>query len=207
MEKTRCYIVGAGDFCESVLPEKSDYIIAADAGYTALISRGIHPDVVIGDFDSLGAVPDHPNAIQSSAEKDDTDMMLAVKFGLLLGYTHFFINGGLGGRLDHTYSNIQTMAYLTDHGATGRLCNNETCITAIKNDKYSFSSDEAVTGKKIAVFCHDKTAKGVTLKGLKYSLENATLTNNNPTGISNEFTGVDASVEVKHGVLIIVWDN
>ncbi|MCL2628706.1 MAG: thiamine diphosphokinase [Oscillospiraceae bacterium] len=205
MDTKRCYIAGAGDFCETTLPEAGDYIIAADAGYTALTSRGITPDVVIGDFDSLGEVPNHPNVVQSSAEKDDTDMMLAIKFGLLLGYTHFILNGGLGGRLDHTYSNIQTLAYLTEHGATGVLYSDDTCVTAIENGIYNFTAEEAARGNKIAVFSHNTTAKGVTLKGLKYSLENATLTNDNPIGTSNEFTGSAASVEVKNGIVVIIW--
>jgi len=207
MEKKRCYIAGAGDFCNTALPEKGDYIIAADAGYTALTSRNITPDVVIGDFDSLGFVPEHPNVIRSSADKDDTDMMLAVKFGLLLGNTHFVINGGLGGRFDHTYSNIQTLVYLTDHEATGMLYDDDTCITVIKNNSYKFSADEAVAGSKISIFCYSEKAKGVTLTGLKYQLKNALLTNDNPTGISNEFTGNDASVEVKNGILVIVFNT
>ena len=207
MEKNRCYIAGAGDFCETALPKPEDYIIAADAGYTALTSRNITPDVIIGDFDSLGFVPEHPNVIRSSVEKDDTDMMLAVKLGLLLGFTRFTINGGLGGRIDHTFSNIQTLAYLTEHGAIGKLYSNDACITAIKNSTYKFTSEKVVAGNIISVFCKSEKAKGVTIKGFKYPLDNATLTNINPIGISNEFTGTDASIEVKHGVLVIMWDN
>jgi len=207
MEKKNCYIAGAGDFCDTALPKPEDYVIAADAGYTALTSRGIVPDVVIGDLDSLGEIPNHPNVIQSSKEKDDTDMMLAVKFGLLLGFTYFKINGGLGGRIDHTFSNIQTLAYLTEHGAIGKLYSNDACITAIKNSTYKIAADKATAGKMISVFCKSERAKGVTIKGLKYPLENETLTNNNPIGISNEFTGADVSIEVKHGVLVIMWDN
>jgi len=206
MEKKRCYIVGAGEFCEKILPEKGDYIIAADAGYTALNSRAITPDVIIGDFDSLGEVPNHPNVIRSSAEKDDTDMMLAVKFGLMLGYTYFTINGGLGGRPDHTYSNIQTLAYLADNEVTGILYSDETCMTAIKDGVYNFSSDEIIPGNRVSIFCHNDKAKGVSLYGLKYPLENETLTNISPIGVSNEFTENKASVEVKNGLLIIMWD-
>jgi len=205
MEKTRCYIAGAGDFCETALPEKGDYIIAADAGFLALNSRGIKPDVIIGDFDSLGEVPNHPNVIRSSPEKDDTDMMLAVKFGLMLGYEDFAINGGLGGRPDHTLSNIQTLAYIADNDAIGKLYSNDSCITAIKNGKYTFTPTEAIKGKTISVFSFSEKAKGVTLKGLKYPLQYETLTYDNPTGVSNEFAGTEATVEVKNGILIIIW--
>jgi len=98
----RCYIAGAGEFVENELPIASDFVIAADGGYTELVGRGIVPDLVVGDFDSLGTAPDHPNIVFSPVEKDDTDMMLAVRQGLDRGYMSFIINGGVGGRLDHT---------------------------------------------------------------------------------------------------------
>ena len=202
----RCYIAGAGEFCERVLPEKGDYIIAADAGYDALVSRGIMPDLVVGDFDSLGKVPEHPNIVRSPVEKDDTDMMLAVKQGLKLGYEMFTINGGLGGRLDQTLANIQILSYLAENGARGTLLGQGICVTAIKNSEISFNSDEAHEGA-ISIYCAGGKAEGVTLKGLKYPLVNATITNYYPIGVSNEFTGAPAVVKVNNGTLIIVWET
>lgn len=76
---------------------------AADAGYQTLSKLGARIDRVVGDFDSMGEVPVHPNVRVHPAEKDETDMMLAVRTGLHLGYRSFLIYGGLGGRLDHNY--------------------------------------------------------------------------------------------------------
>ena len=42
-------------------------------------------------------------------------------------------------------------------------------------------------------------------QGLKYPLENATLTNDQPLGVSNEFTGMPAVVKVRTGTVIIIW--
>ena len=58
-----CYIVGAAPL-DGRLPQMraGDLLIAADAGITALTAAGVTPDLVIGDFDSLGAPPEHPNA-------------------------------------------------------------------------------------------------------------------------------------------------
>ena len=202
----RCYIAGAGEFNKNELPKKGDYVIAADNGYTALLSNEITPDMVVGDFDSLGSIPDHPNVIQSPAEKDDTDMMLAVKQALELGYKTLLINGGLGGRLDQTHANMQILTYIAECGARGILIGRTTHVTAVKNGKISFKTTEK-PGGTISVFCAGDRAEGVTLKGLKYPLDNATLTNVDPIGVSNEFTDSPAIISVENGILIIIWDG
>ena len=82
--KTHCYIAGAGDYIGSYIPGNDDYIIAADDGFSHLIERNIRPDMVVGDFDSLGEIPNHPNVLRTPTQKDDTDMMTAVKEDILL---------------------------------------------------------------------------------------------------------------------------
>lgn len=79
MEKT-CYIVGAGDNSGTdFLKTENDFVIAADGGLFALQKRNIRPDMIMGDFDSLGYVPKGDNVIRHEVMKNDTDMMLAVK--------------------------------------------------------------------------------------------------------------------------------
>jgi len=201
-----CYIAGAGEFVEDLLPVEGDYVIAADGGYTSLISRGVTPDLVVGDFDSLEEIPDHPNIVRSPAEKDDTDMMLAVKHGLERGYNTFTINGGLGGRLDQTLANIQILAYLAENDAFGTLLGLDVCIIAIKGGEVELSVDTA-RGKSISVFSHNEKAEGVTLKGLRYPLDNATITNTYPIGVSNEFADEDVVISVDNGTLIVMWET
>jgi len=207
----RCYIAGAGEFCANELPGQEDYVIAADGGYAALTSHGITPDLVVGDFDSLspdlfGAVSNHPNVIRSPAEKDETDMMLAVRQGLDLGYKTFVINGGLGGRLDQTIANIQILTYIAEKDAHGTLLGPDSCVTAIKNNEIKLSPGKNQRGT-ISIFCAGDKAEGVTLKGLKYPLENAVILNTYPIGVSNEFIGIPATISVKNGTLIVIWDG
>ena len=202
----RCYIVGAGEFSDNVLPADSDFIIAANGGYTALKLRSVSPDLVVGDFDSVREIPDHPNIIQSSVEKDDTDMMLAVKQGLKRGYKTFVINGGLGGRLDQTFANIQILAYIAKHNAGGILLGKDICITALMNGELNFSR-EAKKGSILSIFCAGEKAEGVTIKGLKYTLDKATLSSSFPLGVSNEFKGMPAVISVENGILIVMWDG
>jgi len=202
----KCYIAGAGVFFDNVLPEEGDYIIAADGGYSALVSRGITPDLVVGDFDSLGYVPKHPSIIQSPVEKDDTDMMLSVQQGLERGYNDFVINGGMGGRTDQTYANIQILTYLAEKNARGTLISSDCYITALKNSEVEITPIDKQK-KLISIFCAGNKAKGVTVTGLKYSLKNATITNTNPIGVSNEFVDDIATISVTDGTLIIFWNK
>ena len=117
-----CYIVGAASLDGVRLsPRPGDYVIAADGGYRSLKDRGIEPDFVMGDFDSLGYRPDHPNVETHPVMKDDTDLGLAVRWALAHGYRRLVMAGALGGRLDQTIASLQTLRGLTDAGAQGWL--------------------------------------------------------------------------------------
>ena len=91
-------------------PGAQDFLIAADKGYEALEAYGVPPNLVVGDFDSLGRRPNHPNVVQLPAAKDDTDMVYAQREGLDRGYRRFVLLGGVGGRLEHTLANLQARA-------------------------------------------------------------------------------------------------
>ena len=200
----RCYIAGAGDFFSGELPRKGDYIIAADGGYVELVARGYKPDIVVGDFDSLGGIPQHNNVLSSPTEKDDTDMMLAVKHGLERGCTEFIINGGLGGRFDHTLANLQVLSYISRSKAQGVLVGRDVCITSVSNGSISFMTGAS---GRVSVFCAGDKAEGVTLSGMKYTLDEARLTLDDPLGVSNEFTGAPAVITVRKGTLLVVWTD
>lgn len=203
MHQGICYIAGAGDCSRLFLKlKKEDFVIAVDGGYEYV--KGNRIDLVVGDFDSLPYVPEHPNVITLKPEKDDTDMMVALKEGLKRGYETFYIYGGCGGRIDHTYANIQCLAYLVDHYARGYLLTEDQVITMIQNDSIIFHSD--MQGY-VSVFAYGEKAEGVTIKGLKYSLENEALCDSFPLGVSNEFTGKTAEISVQKGRLLVIYEN
>lgn len=200
-----CYIVGAMEPGRVVFsPRRPGLVIAADAGLAHLERRGIAPDVIVGDFDSLDYVPHGGNVIRHPVEKDDTDMMLAVKTGLERGCREFVLYGGLGGRLDHTYANLQTLVYLAQQGAAGYLVGGGMAASAVKNGSMRFSAQHRGT---ISVFCPGETARGVDLTGLYYPLRNADLTSGFPLGVSNQFTGEEAAVSVREGTLLVMWEE
>jgi len=202
--KSICFIVGAGEYSGRYTPDDDTYIIAADAGYMSLLDNGIRPDLVVGDFDSLGAAPDFDNIVTVPAEKNDTDMALAIKQGLAYGCKVFIIDGGIGGRLDHTLANIQLLKELNLHDAYGILLGIDSCITSITNGVIDF---EPSRHGLISVFTLGNIADGVTLAGLKYPLDDYTMTDNYPIGVSNEFTDSSARISVKQGTLLICWES
>lgn len=199
-----CVIFCAGGFDGLAAPiGEKDYILAADGGFSHVQGLGLQPDGVLGDFDSLGYIPDTAKIFP--VEKDDTDAMLAVRHGLKLGYRRFLLYGTLDGpRLDHTVANFQTLQFLADHGAVGYLIGRHHIVTVLKNSRLEFPPDAAGT---VSVFCMGSDAVGVTLKGLKYPLENGILTAGFPLGVSNHFTGAAASVTVAEGSLLVIYDK
>ncbi len=198
-----CCIIGAGD-CNNFdfVKHPGDMIIAADGGYNHLKKAGIAPDIVIGDFDSLGYIPDDISVIKLPVVKDVTDMYAAAEIGLEKDFEEFHIYGACGGRLDHTISNIQLAVSLTEKGKKCIIIDGETKITAVHNGTIEFA--ERNKGY-ISVFAHSDNCMGVTIKGLKYTVEDATLSNAFPLGVSNEFIGKNASVTVENGTLVIIY--
>lgn len=199
-----CLIFCAGQFSGLVAPvNEEDHILAADGGLAHLQALGLQPHGIVGDFDSLGYIPQ--DAKVYPVEKDDTDAMLAVRLGLQLGYDRFLIYGGMDGpRLDHTLANFQTLQFIADRGATGFLIGKDYIATVVKNRKLTFSGGaEGI----VSVFCMGADAQGVSLTGLQYPLENGILSAGFPLGVSNHFTGAPACVEVREGSLLVLWDT
>ena len=200
----KCIIFCAAGFDGLISPiEHNDYLLAADGGLRHLDALGVTPHGILGDFDSLGYTPEGANVFP--VEKDDTDAMLAVRQGLQLGYRDFILYGGLDGqRLDHTVANFQTLQFLADQGAKGYLVGKDYIVTVLKNGALAFSPN--ATGI-LSLFCLGPDARGVTLTGLKYPLEDGCLTSGFPLGVSNHFIGERATVTVKDGSLLAMWDR
>lgn len=201
-----CYVFGAG--APPALPPRiaaKALVIAADGGYSYTQSKGIRTDILIGDFDSLAAVPenssDGPLIYRLPREKDRTDLMAALQYGLGQSAIRFHIYGASGWRLDHTLANIQCLSYLLNHGARGYLYDGETVVTAMNGELRLAPRKRGV----VSIFALGESAQGVTVQGLKYDLEGALLAGDFPLGVSNEFTGAPAYIRVEEGGLLLVY--
>lgn len=198
-----CVIFCAGELDAPVEIPSGALVIAADGGLQHTNALSIRPDVILGDFDSLGYTPEGAEVFP--VEKDDSDSMLAVRRGLAEGCEKFIFYGALAGkRLDHTVANFQTLQFLADHGAVGYLLGGDTAVTVVKNGRLEFPKES--TGV-ISLFCMGGDASGVTIQGLKYALTDGILTAGHPLGLSNAFVGKTAKVEVKNGSLLVLWDR
>lgn len=200
-----CYIVGSLPLDKKLapIPQEGDFLIAADGGYPQLKRLGICPDLVVGDFDSSPLPTDHPNVHRLPVIKDETDTAFAMGVGLSRGYRKFIVLGGLGGALDHTMANLQLLHNLQKQGATALLVGDTQCATVLTETTITFP--DATTGR-ISVFAVGGEATGVTLQGLKYSLIDQSLSPHIPLGVSNSFIGCPATVSVKKGSLLVIWD-
>lgn len=199
-----CVIFCAGGFDQLLEPIRDgDFVIAADGGLAHLNRLGIRPHEILGDFDSLGYVP--RDARVFPVEKDDTDGMLAIRRGLALGYRRFVLYGCLDGpRLDHTIAALQSLHFLADQGAQGYLAGLTYLAALFRNGTFTFP--ETARGI-LSLFCLGMDARGVTLRGLQYPLTDGTVTAGFPIGVSNHFIGEAASVTVRQGSLLALYDR
>lgn len=204
----KCLIVGGCginslEWLKSV-SESYDFIIAADSGYEILKASDIHIDIAIGDFDSLGYVPDDVVVRKLKVEKDDTDTMTAVRFALDSGAEEITLLGGIGGRLDHTIANLQTLSFIANRGAAGRLMDESNEILGLLPCEYEFPKR---MGYSLSTFSMTDEVTGLCESGVKYPLDNAVLTNRFPLGVSNEITDEKAVISFKSGILFVCFSR
>lgn len=199
----RCVIFCAAEFDRLETPIEGALVIAADGGLRHAQKENIAPDLILGDFDSLGFVPEGAEVFP--VEKDDTDAMLAVRKGLAAGCREFILYGALdGSRVDHTVANFQLLHYLAERGAQGTLVGLRQCATVIRNDQWRFPAEYQGI---FSVFCMGADASGVDICGGQYPLQGGTLTAEFPLGVSNHFVGQEVRIAVEQGSLLIIWDR
>lgn len=198
-----CIIFCAAGFDGLLAPIPEDaLVIAADGGLRHTEGLGLRPDVILGDFDSLGYVPADSRVYP--VEKDDTDAMLAARVGLERGCDFFLFYGAMDGpRLDHTVANFQTLAFLATHGARGCLLGRDYVATVISGETIEFS--ETASGI-LSLFCLGRSAE-VSIEGLHYELRRGILTPDFPLGVSNHFVGKTARITVHDGLVLALWDR
>lgn len=200
----RCMILPAyilGDIKKMLAEERYDYLICADGGYRHAETAGLTPDLIIGDFDSAEfPIGKEKIVISVPVEKDDTDTMLCVKKALELGYKDLVILGGIGGRLDHTFANIQTLAYAAGRGARA-------CLRDAYNEVHLLLPGSYILPKydgKLSLFAYSEEVLGLSIHGVHYPLENASIDQFFPIGTSNEIIEDFAEVSFTDGILLMI---
>lgn len=197
-----CLIISGGEFSE--LPDALTgirYVIACDRGWKYAQKMNIEPDLIVGDFDSA---PQPVNGVpieRFPTRKDDTDTMLAVRHALDLGYRDIAVCCAFGGRLDHTFSNIQTGVFIASHGGRALLIGKDTETHIFTRDHLRIPRKE---GWSLSVFALSDICEDVIITGTKYTCENVTLTNAFPLGVSNTWESETAYISVGYGILMVM---
>lgn len=181
-----------------------DIVIAADSGYDLCFSLGIEPDIVLGDMDSVKSPPGVSfggKIIVVPSEKNDTDTMLAVKYALDAGYADIIIIGGLGGRADHTLSNIFILEYIYNRGCRGMLTDGLNRIMYLKNGSVRVEKSDY---RYFSLLAADRVCRGVNVTGCKYPLCCAVLNREEQYAVSNEVLSDAAVISVDEGALFVI---
>ena len=201
----RCFIFGAlpvGKLFEK--PCEGDLVIAADKGYATVRQLGLCPDLVVGDFDSLGEVPNTDNLIWLNVRKDDTDLEHAVRLALGKGCDDFVIYGAVGGKLDHTLGSIAVAEQIALAGGRSLFYGDDSSFTVIRNGAITLPARDS---GRISVISLSEVSRGVSISGLSYEAEGIDLPRAVTRGISNAFIGKPSRISVTDGTLLIVFDT
>lgn len=202
---SRCVIVGGADignyaFLRQAL-RADDYVIYCDSGLKHIPGLQVQPSLIVGDFDSHENPGLDIETIVLPREKDDTDTVFAVKEALRRGFDHVLLLGVVGARLDHTLGNVSILLYLDSLGKHGCIIDDYSELEIISGqpvsvcDRYAFFSLLNITG----------CAKGITVTGAKYPLQDAEIPVTYQYGISNEvLPGETAVISVSDGKLLLV---
>ena len=200
----KCVIIGGANISDygraRSFMDEADYVIYCDSGLRHMEALGIHPSLVIGDFDSHENPHLDVETIVLPVEKDDTDTMHAVKTGIDRGFRDFVLLGVIGGRLDHTLVNAYILTSLENRGCHGIIIDDYSEIETVSSmaevdDSYPFFSLVAMEGD----------ARGVTIRNAKFEIEDAVIGPDYQYATSNEpLPGKTAEIIVKDGRLLLI---
>lgn len=189
----------------SVYLQPGDFIVACDAGYRNAAKLGVRPDLIVGDFDSAPQPQTDRQTIVLPHVKDDTDTQFAAKWLVENGYKEVVLLGALGGaRIEHMFANVSTGLYLAMHGV-------KVILADAKSEMHYLLPEQPLHLEHkdwmyLSIFALGAPMTGVTMEGVYYPLQNATLSElDYPLGTSNEFTAPVANLQCRtgHGLVVL----
>lgn len=196
-------------FCLEWLKEHSfDKIIAVDRGLSFLNRNNLEPDLIVGDFDSLGderVLKQYESRVpirRFIPEKDATDMEIGIRAAVDMGADSIAILGGTGTRLDHVLGNIQSLTIPLEKGIEAYLVDKNNRIRLLDGERVIHKNQ--LFGTYVSFLPLTTTVEGLCLEGFKYPLDRYTLTSNNSIGVSNEVDAPEARIGMDQGILIMV---
>ncbi|MCR4369077.1 MAG: thiamine diphosphokinase [archaeon] len=181
----------------------SDFIVAVDGGANKLVKTKFAPNVIIGDLDSISKTALKKfrgvETLKFPREKEFVDLELALQYCVRHKFVEIVILGAMGSRADMSLTNIFALHQLPKNVKAKIVHENQEIFLLPKK-----LSIEGNPGETISIFPIKGDAKGITLKGFKYELNNFDLDFGLGKGISNEFKNKKVSISFKDGLLLCV---
>ena len=202
----KAFIYGGGPvFTDGITerPKAGDIVVAADSGYKTAMQLAGRVDILVGDMDSIhGPVPDGAVEVQRlPAEKDLTDLQVAVELAIGRGADELILISSLSGRLDHTLSALAILEDMNGRGIHAYIADGQNRARYIRSTSTLIARSQY---KYLSLIAADELVKGVSIEGCKYPLKKAKLCRRVQFAVSNEITGNVALISVKRGGLYII---
>jgi len=181
-------------------------IICCDGGARHFQNSAIRPHVIIGDMDSIDAAQladysaEKTEIIKHPPDKNFSDTELALDYALNLNPQEIFIWCALGGRIDHTLSNVFLLCRGHEKGIRTFLVD-EYCESFVLDKKVTFINEK---GKTVSLLAMTPEVTGINLSGFLYPLENGALKMGESRGISNVINEARAVISAAEGILFVV---
>ena len=189
---------------------EADVRIAADSGAEALLNRGILPDLVVGDFDSLDPaakerlIAEGVPLVTYPTRKDRTDLHIAIHAASERGAASITFLGLLGGpRTDHGLAGMLLLARDEFAHLDLRVIDGHAEIHVARDEV----TLRGRPGEYVSLVSLALTTHGVTTHGLEYPLVSATLTFGDSLGVSNVLEHYEARVSLESGLLLVVHQH
>ena len=177
-------------------------VVAADSGADVARGLGLVPDVIVGDFDSVtpaGAAAAREQR-RFPADKDATDLALALAEARDRGAASVTVLGGAGGRLDHLLANVAVLASEDLAGVRVDALMGAARLWVVRGSR----TIGGAVGQVVTLLAHGGPATGVRTTGLRWALAGETLAAGSSRGVSNVLTAPEATVTVETGVVLVV---
>ena len=185
-----------GEPWQGEIEDGNAFVVCCDGALRWAKGR-VRIDVTAGDFDSLGYVPQGAQVFP--VEKDSTDGEIALQMLLSRGCRQIDIYGGGGGREDHLFGNLQLLVAAHRAGAQAVMHTKYTDI-GCASGKICWSGQ---CGKTLSLAPVGEQAHIMESEGLRYPLQDLTLTAGSCRGVSNVVEEDCARIDCAEGALFI----
>lgn len=178
--------------------ENADYILACDGAADKLLERGIVPELIIGDLDSITTktLAEYASRTLHVSRQDNTDLMKAIEWCMEEKREPVSILGATGGREDHTIGNLFAISSYASRLQLQIYTDTGYFVALAKSGKI-----QTYPGQQVSLFPQPLQMK-ITTEGLKYPLKNQALPYLH-SGTLNEAEGEEVLLSFDCGVLLV----